>query len=111
MKKLTEQVFLVVKYTFISSLSFGTLLMIIFLVNKYTPIDIAEDVIIYSGLVFILGAIIINLIVLLVLIITWFKVKENDIQFPKHGLLLLANIPIACGYFYLLISLSFPSLR
>ena len=104
MNNSTKEVLLIAKYTFICSLVIGTLIILLFLINKYTPIVLAEEVIIYIGILYTLIAILVNLIVFLNLIIVWINTKGNGLDLFKHCILLLANIPIAIFYLFLVIS-------
>lgn len=76
----------------------GTILFALQLYNSYS------DNLIYTGIVFILIATIVNTIVLLGLIFSIFGTTSNKPEILKAIGLLLLNIPIAILYFSILIT-------
>ena len=61
------------------------------------------------GFVFVIVAIIVNTISLIALIFTLLGSSKNKLELAKTCGIILLNIPIAILYFYILISIEFPS--
>ena len=78
--------------------SFGTL---IFAVYALTPF---KEPAIITGIFFILAAIILNSLVFLNLIYFYLTIKEFRQYFAVKILIVLANIPVAALYFYLVLT-------
>ena len=104
MKQATKNNIQIAKYTAIISFSIGSLLFLIFLAFEYFEFNDAIKALIIIGICYVLLAVILNSIIFLSTLYT----IVND---PKHyktifiyvGLLVL-NLPIACGYLYLILN-------
>lgn len=86
------------KKTALTFFSLGTLLFLIQLITK------SEFAFAFFGFVFILIALVYNLIVLIILMVQLIRYNELDTFFSI--LIILLNIPIAAGYVYILIHFS-----
>lgn len=86
------------KNTALTFFSLGTFLFLLQLLTK------ADFAFAFFGFVFVLIAIVYNLIVLIILIIQLIKLNELETFFSI--LIILLNIPIAVGYVFILIHFS-----
>ena len=84
----------------VASISFiiGTLLLVLFLFFKQ------EESLIMLGFYYVIGAFIINTFVLLSLLTRLILNSENRIELLKAIGIILINIPIAIGYFFIVIN-------
>ena len=83
------------KNTALTFFSIGTLLFVLLLLTKSLPTFA------FIGFVFIVTAIIYNLTIVVLLLIQ--LIKQNELETFCSILIILLNIPIAIGYFYILI--------
>lgn len=84
----------------IASFAIGTLLL---LLGKYFPNEYS----LVAGALYVVGAFVVNAAVLLVLVYFFLAEPENREYYAIKILILLANIPIAVLYFYLILECHF----
>ena len=86
------------KITFLTSFLAGTLLLILFLLTK-------EGILITAGLYYIMMAFVINLLIALYELVEYITDTSGKKSSGNSVLLMLANIPVAIGYYYFVCSI------
>ena len=90
----------IAQYLAIGSFTIGTLLFILGLITKNNLFN--NGTIIILGLIYVIIAVLINIIYLLFLIANLFITKNHHLFLIKKGFIMLSNIPIAIIYYSLL---------
>ncbi len=85
------------KLTALISFAIGTFLLIFFLLFKN------HQSIIMIGIYYVIGAFVINTVVFITLLLSAFYFWNQRVDLLKTCGILLLNIPIAIGYFYLVL--------
>ncbi|MBB6238196.1 hypothetical protein HDC90_002825 [Pedobacter sp. AK013] len=83
--------------TAVYSFAFGTTILLIFLLSKYTPL-------VAVGLYYVLAASVINVLILLTLLIQFLYYKEHRKKILVTITIMLLNIPISLLYFFIVIN-------
>ena len=81
----------------IVSFGIGTLLLLLHFIFK------KSDIIIFTGIYYVLISFLVNGLMLLKLIIDWITEVENRLNIERQALILFANIPISFVYFLIVI--------
>lgn len=81
----------------IVSFGIGTLLLLLHFIFK------KSDIIIFTGIYYVLISFLVNGLMLLKLIIDWITEVENRPNIERQALILFANIPISFVYFLIVI--------
>ena len=81
----------------IVSFGIGTLLLLLHFIFK------KSDIIIFTGIYYVLISFLVNGLILLKLIIDWITEVENRPNIERQALILFANIPISFVYFLIVI--------
>jgi len=88
------------KFTALVSFTIGTILVILFAMNK------AQDSLIIIGFYYIFIAVMLNSILLFCVFISVLYFSQHRQELLAHCGLVLLNIPVALGYFFLVLNLS-----
>jgi hypothetical protein len=97
MKNTEPQIIRVGQKTAIYSFAIGTVILLIFLMSKYTPF-------VAVGLYYVLAAFVINSLILLTLLIQLLYHKEHWRKILATVSFMLLNVPISLLYFFIVIN-------
>ncbi|NII81933.1 MULTISPECIES: hypothetical protein [unclassified Pedobacter] len=97
MKSTAPKTISVGQKTAVYSFVFGTMILLIFLLSKYTPL-------VAVGLYYVLAASVFNMLILLTLLIQFMYYKEHRKKILTTVTFMLLNIPISILYFFIVIN-------